>query len=213
MPLRQTIGISLALLVISAGATAKAPEKSPSHHHGQQDAAKTDKGTAKSRTAGREGSRGLAHLRVVAQHARSARHHRLAVAEPAAEPDTYVGPQDPSAVGEFGKAVWYRRIGARTASGEPLDAIAATAAHRSLPLNSLAKVTNLDNGRTVIVRINDRGPVSHRLVIDLSPRAADELDMKRSGTAAVMVEPVESGTAPGDRPVAAVAAYHGTATQ
>ena len=214
MPLRQTLGISLAFLVISAGASAKAPDKSPSHHHGQQHAAKPDKGSAKSRSVQRDGARGLAHLRAIAQHIRSARHRSLATTEP--EPgalDTYVGPEQPNAGGEIGKAVWYRRLGARTASGDALDATTATAAHRTLPLNSLAKVTNLDNGRTVIVRINDRGPVSHRLVIDLSPRAADELDMKRSGTAAVMVEPVETGPVPGERPTTAVAAYGGAVTQ
>jgi rare lipoprotein A len=51
-------------------------------------------------------------------------------------------------------------------------------------------VTSLDNGRSVIVKINDRGPQPRRFIIDLSPRAADELDMRRAGVAAVIVEPV-----------------------
>jgi rare lipoprotein A len=78
----------------------------------------------------------------------------------------------------------------RTASGDKLDTVTPTAAHRSLPLASHAKVTNLDNGRSVIVKINDRGPYARGRILDLSPRAADELGMKRAGVAAVAVEPL-----------------------
>jgi rare lipoprotein A len=81
-------------------------------------------------------------------------------------------------------------VGSRTASGEILDTVTATAAHRSLPLASLAKVTDLDNGRSVIVKINDRGPYTHGRIIDLSPHAADVLEMKAVGVAAVVVEPI-----------------------
>jgi rare lipoprotein A len=64
-------------------------------------------------------------------------------------------------------------------------------------LASYAKVTNLDSGRSVIVKINDRGPYIRGRVIDLSPRAADALDMKRAGVVAVVVEPlVKLGGAP-----------------
>ena len=210
MPLRQTIGLSLAFLVMSAGANAKVPERAPSHHHGQPQAAKPDRVSARHRTTVREGARGLAHLRVAAHQPRSARLRRSPAAGRAeiAALDTYVDRESGEA--EIGKAVWYRRLGCRTASGETLDAVTATAAHRTLPLNSLARVTNLDNGRSVIVRINDRGPASHNLLIDLSPRAAAELDMIRSGTAAVRVEPVEAiehGAA------TAVAAYRPPSTQ
>ena len=59
---------------------------------------------------------------------------------------------------QVGKAAWYNQVGKQTATGEILDAATATAAHRSLPLASCAKVTNLDNGRSVVVKINDRGP-------------------------------------------------------
>jgi rare lipoprotein A len=92
----------------------------------------------------------------------------------------------------IGSAAWYggRYIGRRTSSGEPLDQIHATAAHRTLPLNSLVRVTNLSNGRSVVVRITDRGPVSERLLIDMSPRAADELAMKTAGIVPVSVEQV-----------------------
>jgi rare lipoprotein A len=91
-----------------------------------------------------------------------------------------------------GKAAWYggRYIGRRTSSGIPLDQIHATAAHRTLPLNSLVRVTNLSNGRSVIVRINDRGPVSDQLLIDMSPKAADELAMKTAGIVPVSIEQV-----------------------
>ena len=93
---------------------------------------------------------------------------------------------------ETGSAAWYgpRHLGHRTASGDHLDAIRATAAHRSLPLNSLARVTNLKNGRSVIVKVTDRGPWSPNLLIDVSPKAADELDMKRAGIVPVRVEAV-----------------------
>jgi rare lipoprotein A len=87
-------------------------------------------------------------------------------------------------------------VGRKTASGEILDTVTATAAHRSLPLASLAIVTDLDNGRSVIVKINDRGPYTRGRIIDLSPRAADALDMKAAGVAAVVVEPVANQADP-----------------
>lgn len=93
---------------------------------------------------------------------------------------------------ETGTAAWYggRYIGRRTTSGSRLDTIHPTAAHRTLPLNSLARVTNLDNGRSVVVRVTDRGPVSTSLLIDMSPRAADDLQMKHAGVVPVRVEQV-----------------------
>jgi rare lipoprotein A len=93
---------------------------------------------------------------------------------------------------ETGAAAWYggRYIGRRTTSGSRLDTIHPTAAHRTLPLNSLARVTNLDNGRSVVVRVTDRGPVSNSLLIDMSPKAADELHMRNAGVVPVKVEQV-----------------------
>jgi rare lipoprotein A len=96
----------------------------------------------------------------------------------------------------FGNAAWYNLVGRQTASGEILGTVTATAAHRSLPLASYAKVTDLDNGRSVVVKINDRGPYTRGRILDLSPRAADALDMKRAGVAAVMVEPLVNQAAP-----------------
>jgi len=93
---------------------------------------------------------------------------------------------------EIGTAAWYggTYVGRRTTSGDVLDKVHATAAHRSLPLHSLARVTNLSNGRSVIVRVTDRGPVSTSLIIDVSPRAAEELDMTRAGIVPVSIEQV-----------------------
>lgn len=97
---------------------------------------------------------------------------------------------------QFGKAAWYDLVGRETASGEILDTVTATAANLSLPLGSFAKVTDLDNGRSVIVKINDRGPYTRGRIIDLSPRAAEALQMKVAGVAAVVIEPLENQVDP-----------------
>lgn len=78
--------------------------------------------------------------------------------------------------------------GCRTASGERFSPSAMTAAHRTLPFGSKVRVTNTRNGRSVIVRINDRGPFHGNRVIDLSRAAARELGFVRSGTAPVKIE-------------------------
>lgn len=98
----------------------------------------------------------------------------------------------PSAAGyvERGIASWYgpQFHGLRTATGEPYDMFAMTAAHKTLPLPCYARVTNLANGRSVVVRINDRGPFVGDRIIDLSYTAAAKLGMIRTGTAFVQVE-------------------------
>jgi rare lipoprotein A len=86
-----------------------------------------------------------------------------------------------------GLASWYGR-GRGTASGERFDRHALTAAHRSFPMNARVRVTNERNGRSVIVRINDRGPFARGRIIDLSEAAADRLGMKRDGVVPVKVE-------------------------
>lgn len=95
-----------------------------------------------------------------------------------------------------GLASWYGDAfhGRLTANGEVYDMTHLTAAHPTMPLPSYARVTNLENGNSVIVRVNDRGPYAHNRLIDLSSRAADMLDYKRNGTAKVQVEYV--GRAP-----------------
>jgi rare lipoprotein A (peptidoglycan hydrolase) len=92
-----------------------------------------------------------------------------------------------------GKASWYGTEfqGSPTASGEPFDMHSLTAAHRTLPLGSYARVKNLDNGRSVVVKINDRGPHARRRMIDLSYAAAKEIRMVGAGTARVEVTEVE----------------------
>ncbi|WP_308936433.1 septal ring lytic transglycosylase RlpA family protein [Pseudovibrio japonicus] len=95
-----------------------------------------------------------------------------------------------------GKASWYGPTfhGRKTANGEVFDRNALTAAHPTMPLPSYAKVTNLQNGRSMVVRVNDRGPFHDNRVIDLSERVAGMLGTKSSGVAKVRVEYV--GRAP-----------------
>jgi rare lipoprotein A len=90
---------------------------------------------------------------------------------------------------ERGVASWYGPTfhGVSTSSGERYDMYAMTAAHKTLPLPTYARVTNLRNGRSIVVRINDRGPFVGNRVIDLSYTAAAKLDMLRDGTAFVEV--------------------------
>jgi rare lipoprotein A len=89
-----------------------------------------------------------------------------------------------------GTASWYGDgfDGRATASGEVFDQNALTAAHRSLPFGTRARVTNLANGRSVIVRINDRGPYVQGRLLDLSHEAAHELGMERRGTERVAIQ-------------------------
>jgi rare lipoprotein A len=92
-----------------------------------------------------------------------------------------------------GFASWYgaRHAGRRTASGERFDPDALTAAHRTLPFGSRVRVTNLDNGRSVVVRINDRGPFADGRILDLSEAAARAIGMTASGVARVRLELLE----------------------
>jgi rare lipoprotein A len=182
MRLRHTIGFSLALLVISGGAVTKhalAEDQSSSakKHHVAEARPRPVRHLAEHRRHRDKTTIHVAALR---------RRHRRHLAERIEGAVRTIG--EP----EVGTASWYggHHLGRRTASGERLDAIHNTAAHRSLPLGSLARVTNLDNGRSVIVRVTDRGPVSRDLVIDLSPSAAEELQMKEAGIVPVSVEPV-----------------------
>ncbi len=91
-----------------------------------------------------------------------------------------------------GMASYYGQdfAGRRTASGERFDPRALTAAHRQLPFGTRVRVTNLENGRSVTVRINDRGPFAGGRIVDLSWEAARELGMLRAGVARVRVEVV-----------------------
>ncbi len=105
---------------------------------------------------------------------------------------------------ERGKASWYgeKFHGRATSSLEPYDMYAFTAAHKTLPLPTYARVTNLDNGRSVIVRVNDRGPFHDGRVIDLSYAAAIKLGIHARGTGNVEVRAITSGAAEPAAPVA-----------
>jgi rare lipoprotein A len=108
---------------------------------------------------------------------------------------------------ERGVASWYgpgfHKV--RTSTGEPYDMYAMTAAHKTLPLPAYVRVTNLQNGRSIVVRVNDRGPFVGNRIIDLSYTAATKLDMLRNGTAMVEVRTLEpaSGGGPLAAPLAA----------
>ncbi|MGY4533807.1 rare lipoprotein A [Pseudomonas sp. TE3786] len=94
---------------------------------------------------------------------------------------------------ESGEASFYgaKHQGKKTASGERFDQAQLTAAHRTLPFGTQVRVTNLDNNKSVVVRINDRGPFNRKRLIDISRAAAEQLDMVRAGTAPVRVQSLD----------------------
>jgi len=93
---------------------------------------------------------------------------------------------------QVGHASWYA-LSSKTASGERMNPNALTAAHRSLPFGTKVLVENLNNGRSVVVRINDRGPFVGGRIIDVSKAAAAQIGMLLSGTANVRITPVGGG--------------------
>lgn len=95
---------------------------------------------------------------------------------------------------DVGIASWYGPAfhGKSTANGETYDQNELTAAHKTLPFNTIVKVTNLENGKSVTVRINDRGPYAGNRIIDLSKAAAEHIEMIGPGTAEVRLELVSS---------------------
>ncbi len=97
---------------------------------------------------------------------------------------------------QVGKASWYGRLfqHKKTASGEPYDMHDFTAAHRTLPMGSWVKVTNLKNDKSVMVRINDRGPVAKSRILDLSYGAAMILGIRDRGVARVRLDLIETPT-------------------
>ena len=113
-------------------------------------------------------------------------------------PETYdalgkryrVMPELPRSFRESGRASWYGKKfhGKRTANGETYDMFKMSAAHKTLPIPAYARVTNLNNGRSVVVRINDRGPFHPGRIVDLSYAAAAKLDLLHSGSAEVELE-------------------------
>lgn len=108
-----------------------------------------------------------------------------------AEQPTQPGPHQPQHHWyQVGRASWYGKFfqGQQTASGESYDMNAMTCAHRTLPMGSLVRVTNLRNHKSVVVRVNDRGPLPQNRIIDLSYKAARMLGFGRRGTAPVRVD-------------------------
>ncbi len=104
--------------------------------------------------------------------------------------DRWYQPKETYEFSETGIASWYGPTfhGKRTANGEIFDQNELTAAHRTLQMPSLVRVTNLENGRSIVVRINDRGPFSKGRVIDVSKRSAELLGFKAKGTAKVRLD-------------------------
>ena len=101
-------------------------------------------------------------------------------------------PEDRSGRTQTGVASFYsaKEAGRPTASGEPLKVGELTAASRTLPLGTQARVTNTETGKSVVVRVNDRGPYADGRVVDVTPKAAEALGMKEAGVAPVQVKPL-----------------------
>ena len=143
--------------------------------------------------------------------------HALPDAVPAAEPRSkYGNPKEYEVMGERyfvldsaegyrerGRASWYgtKFQGKRTSSGEPYDMFAMTAAHKTLPLPTYVRVTRLSTGKSVIVKVNDRGPFHEGRIIDLSYAAATKLDLLKAGSAEVEVEALQPGAPPLQNPL------------
>ncbi|MCM5551759.1 septal ring lytic transglycosylase RlpA family protein [Pleomorphomonas sp. NRK KF1] len=123
---------------------------------------------------------------------------------------TYVPRVDPD-YKVVGLASWYGTDfhGRRTANGEVFDAASISAAHPTMPLPSYARLTSLASGRSVIVRVNDRGPFHSNRVLDMSQRAADMLGVKRAGVAKVRVEYIGPAPTEGDDSAFLLASYRG----
>jgi rare lipoprotein A len=116
----------------------------------------------------------------------------MAASADAADPD--IG--DPTRI-QVGEASYYGdwHQGKPTASGEPFNKNDLTAASTTLPLGTKAKVINIENGRSIVVRVNDRGPYVKNRVIDLSEKAATQIGMKEKGIASVVVKQVPAPVA------------------
>ena len=135
----------------------------------------------------------------------------LALAACAGPQGQPVATTQPQPCVQEGEATWYRPQASDkpTADGEIRVAGELTAAHRSLPFGTHVRVTNLDTGRSVVVRINDRGPIAKGRIIDLSAAAAKGLDMRQDGVAHVRLEidrAAEATASPAGAPVQNAAA-------
>lgn len=125
----------------------------------------------------------------------------------------WFSPKEEPGYDRTGTASWYGAAfqGRRTANGEIFDRTALSAAHPTLPLPSYVRVTNLENARSVVVRVNDRGPFAHKRLIDVSERTADLLQFKRDGMAKVRVEYVDEARIDGQDEDYLIASFHAPA--
>ena len=125
------------------------------------------------------------------------------IGEPYEQKGVWYEPHEQPGYDETGIASWYGPgfHGQRTANGEIFDAAGLTAAHRTLPMPVNVRVTNLDNGRSLVLRVNDRGPFSRGRIIDVSARAARLLGFYGKGTANVRVTYLARADLPGEVPV------------
>jgi rare lipoprotein A (peptidoglycan hydrolase) len=162
--MRQVLANILVGLFMTTGLLAAQPPNTPGTTTSKAEAVRPEKGNGTKNS--------------VKAQASSRRHTRT--------PKTY----------QVGTASWYGKAfnGKTTASGEPYDMFQFTAAHRQLPLGTLVKVTNLDNGRSVVVRVNDRGPVPRTRIIDLSYGAARMIGLPGHGIEPVSLEIVQPAT-------------------
>ena len=112
------------------------------------------------------------------------------VEEPYEVKGVWYFPAEQESYSDKGLASWYMPTGdsALTANGEVYDAKLLTARHKTLPLPSIVKITNLENGKEIVARVNDRGPMVNNRLIDVSQEAARQLEMPSSGTVLVQVE-------------------------
>jgi rare lipoprotein A len=164
----------LSVASTEAEARRRMPRKEPQTTASFFDLFRSSSEAAPASRTGREG-----------RQARRARSVDVASAAPAAAPSGLFS----GGGGTTGVASYYHE-GTRTASGERFNPSAMTAAHRTAPLGSQMRVTNLNNGRSIVVRINDRGPFVRGRIIDVSAHAADSLGFRSAGVARVKVERV-----------------------
>jgi rare lipoprotein A len=189
---KTTIGLSLVLLLASPAAVA---QQTQSAHNQPAPSAKAKPASPVAKDSAKRHRAAAKPAVRSARRGASPTRSQVAALPP---PDQYVNPVRVVGERQVGTAAWYggRYVGRRTANGEILDTVRPTAAHRSLPFNTLVRVTNMKNGRSVIARINDRGPFTRSRVIDMSPKAAQELDMIRAGIIPVTIEQVAPASAP-----------------
>jgi rare lipoprotein A len=145
------------------------------------------------KTAKRTRARAL-RVRHASVHAHKASSYKQAAPSADDQPSRAAATRSHRTFRQLGIASWYSANGRRTASGERHNDREFTAAHLTLPMQSRARVTNLSNGRSVTVRVTDRGPHKPGRIIDLSRSAADELHMTHAGVARVVVELLPPGS-------------------